>query len=347
MTNISYMESDNMENRVLFGHLENGVPIYQHELKNEKATAHILTLGGILQSFTVFGTDIVAGFGTLEGYLSDDSHQCELIGRTCNRIANAQFEMDGEVFPLYANDGQNHLHGGREGYGRRVWDVLYANDDTIALALFSPDGEEGYPGDVRVKVTYTLRDTALSITYEATTTKKTPFAMTNHAYFNLYGYGEQDILHHTLWLDADKYTEVDPYLIPTGQRPNVEGTHYDFRTPREIGAWVDADFEGYDTNFIVAGRYKKEICGMTLPHVATLSANHMALSVYSDQLGVQVYIGNMLQGKTPMKGGKPQRKHHTVCLETQPEPNSVKYGKTFLCPGETYQSTTIYEVQLI
>ena len=333
-----------MANKTQFGIMPTGQVVDAYTLSAKEMRAVILTLGGIVQKWECFGTDIVAGFDTLSDYLEDDSYQGALIGRTCNRIAHAQFSLHGKVYHLAQNDGAHHLHGGVCGFSRKVWQVVSVSETHITLTYHSPDGEENYPGNLDVFVTYTLSDEGLSIHYEAQSDADTPFAMTNHCYYNLLGYGNGDILGHTLQINANQYTETDDSLIPTGRRIDVEGTHYDFRTPKLIGDNMPPNFRGFDDNFVFFESEKHSIMGELLPCVSELSAGGLALRVYSDQPCMQVYIGNVLQGQPNMKGGLPKMPHHTICLETQPEPNAVNHGGIILRAGERYMSTTVYNI---
>jgi len=332
-----------MEKKQLFGIMPDGREIDVYVIKSQHAEAHILTLGGILQTLKVFGRDVVAGFDTLADYLADDSHQGELVGRTCNRIGGGRFAMDGVCYEVAKNDGgRHHLHGGNIGFGRRIWSVEDLEEDSITLSLKSEDGEEHYPGNVYVEVTYRLVGSDLVISYKGKTDKKTPLSMTNHAYFNLLGYGNGDILGHTLWLDAEEYTETDADLIPTGKRVKVEGTNYDFRTPKTIGENMPKDFFGFDDNFVFQKSRPVTYLGAPLFWGATLSTNDLEMRVLTDRPCVQLYIGNFLSGMPNMKGGKPKVPHTTVCLETQTEPDSIQRGETFLLPEETYEAQTVY-----
>ena len=335
-----------MQEKISFGTMPSGEQIDLYTIATELAEAKILTLGGILQSLTVYGRDVVAGFDTLEDYLMDDSHQGEIVGRTCNRIGNACFSMDGKLFQLAKNDGgKHHLHGGNVGFGRRVWNVLDQTEDSLTLSLYSPDGEENYPGNVYVEVTYRLVGAALMIEYRGKADQKTPLSLTNHAYFNLNGYGNSDILGHTLWLDAAEYTETDGDLIPTGRRVAVKGTNYDFTTPKTIGENMPNGFFGFDDNFVFLQSKPVSFLGYGLHHGATLSVSDLEMQVLTDQPCVQLYIGNFLQGLPNMKGGKPKQIHATACLETQHEPDAVQRGETVLEAGENYFSLTVYAFQ--
>ena len=228
-----------------FGKMPSGADVYQYTLENENgASVKILTLGGILRSINVPDkngvlADVVCGYDDVNSYLTCGGYQGALIGRFGNRIKSSKFTLDGVEYKLYNNEKANHLHGGKEGFDKKIWDVKsYQVDDTMYLELsyFSPDMEEGYPGNLNVKVTYSFdNNCALGINYKATTDKKTVLNLTNHAYFNLGGYNSGKVENHTLWIDANKVSEVDSELIPTGNNIDVCGTPFDFTTEKLIG----------------------------------------------------------------------------------------------------------------
>lgn len=328
-----------------FGILPDGREVTACLLRNDEAEVTILTLGGILQSFVVGATDIVAGFDTVEDYLRDNSYQGATVGRTCNRIRGGRYEWKGEEVVLTCNEGGNQLHGGCEGWNRKLWSIERHTDSELALTLCSPDGEEGFPGNVNVRTVFRLEGAALVIDYEATTDRDTPVSMTCHAYFNLLGYGSGDILGHFLRIDADSHTEVDGELLPTGRRIPVEDSCFDFRVGKPIGAAWPKNFGGFDDNFVLNATVKRSILGQNLHYAATLAAGGKELSVYTDRPCMQVYIGNVLNGDVPMKGGHPQQVHCTCCLETQTEPDlALRRGEIMLRPGETYRARTAYIV---
>ena len=327
----------------LFGHMPDGTPVEEYTLKNGKMEATVLTLGGIVRTLKVGGVDIVGGYDTLEDYLTDDSYQGALIGRVGNRIGGAAFSMNGKYYTLAKNDGgKHHLHGGEIGFNARVWTVEEADDNHLTLSLFSPDGEEGYPGNLFVKVTYTLAEDALMIAYNATADEDTPLSLTNHAYFNLSGVGSGSILATTATIAAEQYTEVDSDLIPTGRRLSVEGTPLDFRTPHTLGARLSEDFFGYDNNFIISGAEEKEVCGIELPHVATFCGESLSMEVYTDRPCAQLYTGNFLGGAPDFKGGVKREKRHFFCFETQSEPDEINHGGAPLAKGALYHTVTVY-----
>lgn len=325
----------------LFGKLDTGAEVYEYTLKNGDAEVAIITFGAIVRKFTVFGTDIVGGYDNIEGYLVDDSHQGAIIGRVANRIADAKFVMDGKEYHLPKNDGENCLHGGC-GFDRHVWGVKEASDDTIVLTYRSEDGEEGFPSALDVTVRYTLVGTALKIEYTAVPDGKTPIALTNHSYFNLNGLGGT-ILGHTVEIFADRYTEVGDDLIPNGNRPGVCGTVFDLTSPIEIGKHVGKDFIGYDHNFILSPTEFEGGLGLA----ARVSGDRLKMSVYTDQPGVQFYIGNFLGGAPDFKGGVKRVLHGAFCLETQTEPNCINHATGFYGKGEKYTHTTVYKIEKI
>jgi len=331
-----------MANR-LFGHMPDGTPIQEYTLENQKITAKILTYGGILQSLFVDGKDIVCGYDTLEDYFEDDSYQGALIGRVGNRIGGGRFEMNGKEYILAKNDkGRHHLHGGDVGFNSRVWTVEEADDTHITLSLLSPDGEEGSPGNLFVKVTYTLTEDAIMLAYNAICDADTPINLTNHAYFNLGGVGSGNILDFTAQISADTVTAVDEELIPTGEHICVADTPFDFREAKAIGASLDESFAGYDHNYIFANAPTEEVAGIELPHVATFSGKGLTMKVYTDRPCAQFYTGNFLGGAPDFKGGVTREKRGAFCFETQSEPDGVNHGALPLPANELFHTVTVY-----
>ena len=328
-----------------FGKTAEEKDVHLYTLENEICQIKISDLGATVVSFTVFGKDVVGGFDTLEGYLRDDSHQGAIIGRVANRIANARFTMDGKEYHVSANDNGNCLHGGC-GFDYKMWQVIEYCDDHITLSYTSGDGEEGFPASLTATVKYMLADTELIIDYKATPDGKTPISMTNHAYFNLNGFGD-DILGHTLTVFADRYTKVGANLIPTGERPEVKGTPFDFTEPHKIGERIADTEGGYDHNFILSPTVYKGYLGKELGLAAILEGDDIRMKVYTDQVGVQFYSGNFLGFGPDFKGGIKQIKHGALCLETQTEPNSVNAGVGFYENGEIYTQTTVYSMEKI
>ena len=328
--------------KIFFGRLNSGDEVHKYTLKNDLAEVSFLDYGAAIQSFTVYGTDIVGGFDTTDGYENDTSHQGAIIGRIANRVENARFTMDGKVYVLPKNDGENCLHGGC-GFDFKIWSVTHFSDEKIVFEYLSRDGEEGFPSNLKVKVSYTLCGSALTIAYSATPDGRTPISLTNHSYFNLDGLGK-DILKHKAVIYADTYTEVNENLIPNGEHPAVENTPFDFKTPHEIGERIGGDFIGYDHNFVINPKTHKTFCDKELGLIAEVYGKTLKMEVYTDQPGVQFYIGNFLGNGPDFKGGVKQVRHGAFCLETQTEPNSVNLGVGIYGNGEEYVHTTVYSI---
>ncbi len=326
-----------------FGITALGQTVYSYTIKNELASVTILTLGGIIKEFKVDGISIVGGYDTVGDYEADDSHQGGLIGRVANRVANARFEMDGKIYQLPKNNRENCLHGGI-GFDRRIWTVTDTREDSITLMLHSADGEEGFPGALDVTVVYRLQGGDLLIDYTAIPQDKTPIALTNHAYFNLNGLGGT-IDSHVLMLCAERYTETDSAILPTGNRPEVFGTAFDFTSPHTIGSRFTESFDGYDHNFVLSPKTSESVCGASLPLIASLEGDRLTMKVYSDQTGVQVYTANFLGGKPDFSGGIKRIKHGAICLETQTEPGAISRGEIFYDKGQIYRHQTVYSVK--
>ena len=333
-------------NKRIFGTLPSGTAIEEYTLSDGAAEVSIITFGGAITRFVVDGIDVELGFPTLEDYFEDHSHQGALIGRYGNRIAKGRFTLNGIEFKLAQNNGNNHLHGGVIGFDRKVWTVASADDKTLVLTLHADDMEEGYPGNLDVTVTYRVTGYALSIEYEAKSDKDTVCNLTNHSYFNLNGCGSGDVLNHVARIFADAYTEVDDELIPTGNRPDVTGTAFDFRTPHAIGERIAETGFGYDHNYVLTKKPPFPIAGYSLSPAAVVTGDALQMTVYTDQPCVQFYTANFLSGDRPLlKGGAVKHKHAAFCLETQEEPDSPNHGRAILRAGETYHTVTVYEVK--
>ena len=330
--------------REIFGTLKSGETVEIITLSNADAELRIMTRGATIVNFKVFGTDIIGGYDTLAGYEEDaGSYQGATVGRVANRIADAQFEMDGAIYMVTSNDGPNCLHGGN-GYSFRMWSIVELTEDSATFGYHSFDGEEGFPAGVDIKVKFTLSGTAVVIDYEAIPDGKTPIALTNHSYFNLDGFGGV-IDNHVATIYADRYTHVGDSLIPTGDRPFVEGNAFDFRTPKKIGECFGKEVDGYDHNFVLCPEISAEFTGKQLPLAATVTNEKLILNVYTDQPGIQFYTGNFLGGKPDFRGGVERIKHGAFCLEAQTEPNCINHGIGFYDAGEVYTQTTVYEVK--
>ena len=292
--------------------------------------------------------DVVLGFDSLGGYLGKEPFFGAIVGRVGNRIAKGRFTLDGKAYQLAVNDGPNHLHGGIRGFDKVVWEareVPGPGGSAVEFTYLSRDGEEGYPGNCRVSVVYTLTNAnELRLDYTVATDRDTPVNVTNHSYFNLAGPENGDILGHEVTLDADRFTPVDSTLIPTGELATVAGTPMDFRRATPIGAHireVGGNPEGYDHNYVVNGG------GGRLAPVATVyePKSGRVMDVLSTEPGVQFYTGNFLDGTITGKKGVVYRQHWALCLETQHFPDSVNhpnFPSYVLRAGGTYRSTTIY-----
>jgi len=344
-----------------FGKAPDGEEVDLYTLTNKNgAEAAITTYGGSVVWLKVPDRDgklgdVVLGFDSVDGYVSNTSYLGALIGRYGNRIGHAQFKLDGKTYTLAKNNGENTLHGGTKGFNKAVWtakEIPAKDGQALELSYLSKDGEEGFPGNLHVRVIYTLEDSnALKIEYFATTDKDTVVNLTNHSYFNLAGpgSGSGDILGHILMIEADKFTPVDSGLIPTGELRDVAGTPFDFRKPTPIGARIDSDDEqiklggGYDHNFVLRRKAGEAI---SLAARVVEPKTGRVMEVWTTQPGVQFYTGNFLDGSLHGKGGISYTKRSAFCLETQhfpDSPNKPKFPSTELKPGEHYHTTTIYK----
>ena len=342
----------------LFGDLADGREVYAYTLTNANGmTVKILSYGGAIAEIRVPDrngcfTDVVGGYDCIDSYVRGDGYQGALIGRFGNRICKGKFTLDGVDYSLFINNGENHLHGGEFGFNAKIWEVceLDGEEPSLKLHLVSPDGEEGYPGELDLTVTYTLNSqNGLVIRYEATTDKATPVNLTNHCYFNLGGYASGSIHSHELMIDADTFLPTNAGLIPTGELKSVEGTPFDFRTAKAIGRDIGMDDEalvlagGYDHCFnFVGGETAEPVKRCELYH----SASGRVMEVYTNQPCVQFYSGNFLTNEEfPFKGGYPQSKQTLLCLETQHMPDSINqkgFTDCVLRPEEKYDYTTEY-----
>ena len=325
-------------------------------LKNRNnMQAFITNYGGRLVSLLVPDkdnklVDVSVGFDSVLQYQSStEPYFGATIGRYGNRIAKGKFTLDGKQYVLATNNGPNTLHGGKKGFQYVVWDAKQIGDSILELSYLSKDMEEGYPGNLQVKVLYHLTDhNELKIDYVATTDKKTVVNLTNHAFFNLNGQGSGTVNNHILFINADNFTPVDSTLIPTGKIEPVANTPFDFRTPTAIGKNVDVtdvqlkNGNGYDHNFVLNANTKNG-----LNHAATVTADktNIVMDVYTQEPGLQFYGGNFMQSKNSMKGGGKDDFRTAFCLETQhypDSPNQPGFPSTILEPGKTYKSSSVY-----
>jgi aldose 1-epimerase len=331
-----------------------GRAVERHTLKSGGGlSVRVLTYGGILQSIEAPDRDgrtanITLGFGTLDEYVANSPYFGALIGRFANRIANGRFSLDGNEYRLPINNGPNTLHGGNEGFDRKIWNATALGDEAVRLSLDSPNGDQGFPGALSVQVTYTLRDNALRLDYQATTDAPTVVNLTNHAYFNLAGEGSGSIEQHVLTLHAGAFTPINARLIPTGRLEPVDGTAFDFRTPSPIGARLREPSDqltfaqGYDHNFVLDGEpgAAPRLVARVLEPVSG-----RVLEVETTQPGVQFYTANFLDATLRGPSGRAYRQTDAFTLETQhfpDSPNQPEFPPTVLRAGEQFRSTTIF-----
>lgn len=337
--------------REKFGQTNEGVSVDLFTLTNDNGlTVKITNYGGIVTSMLVpdkMGNyeDVVLGFDNLQNYLDGHPYFGSLIGRYANRIAKGMFELKGVLYYLAANNGENHLHGGNRGFDKVVWDsepFVEENEVGLNLSYLSKDMEEGYPGNLNVKVTYRLtNENQLIIDYFAETDKACPVNLTHHSYFNLTA-GKENILNHKVMINANSYVGIDNNLIPTGQIRDLIGTEMDFTLPKIIGSRIDMVDGGYDHCYII----NKNPDDMSLIARVHEETSGRIMEVYSTEPGVQFYSGNFLDGSIKGKNGIVYDKHFGFCLETQhfpDSPNQKDFPSTILYPGESYTYSTIYE----
>ena len=349
--------SDSIQQTV-FGQLADGRAVHLYTLTNSKGMrARITNFGGILVSLEVPDqngqlADVVLGFDRLEQYVQPHSSFGTTVGRYANRIAKGKFSLNGQSYQLAINNGKNHLHGGLEGFDKKLWNAhttIEENSQSLHLEYLSKDGEEQFPGNLKVKVIYSLTENnELSINYEATTDQSTVLNLTHHSYFNLSGENSgQTILDHQLMLISDFTTEVDDGLIPTGRLTPVEGTPFDFRRATAIGTRINEDNaqlkygNGYDHNWVIRDWDQSPRLAATLYD----PASGRFMEVITTEPGIQVYTGNWLSPEEKGKGDRPFIANQAVCLETQhypDSPNHPDFPSTVLNPGETYLQKTVY-----
>lgn len=340
-----------------FGTLHDGTEIHIFTLKNSKnMTVRIMNYGGVIVSIEVPDKngkteDITLGYDRLEQYLKKSNFFGALVGRHANRIEDSKFELNGTIYHLAKNEGENHLHGGVKGFDKVVWqaDIIDScNGQSLQLVYRSSDGEENYPGNLDVKVIYSLtEDNELKIEYYAISDKDTVVNLTNHAYFNLSGHASGNIYKHKLKINADRFTVVDQASIPTGEIREVKETPLDFTGLTPIGTGIDSSYEqivfgkGYDHNWVlnVSGKSPEKAAELHDPETGRI------MEVFTTKPGVQFYSGNFLDGAIG-KGGAIYNKRGGLCLETQYFPNAMKH-KHFPSPilraGDEYRHTTIYK----
>lgn len=327
-----------------------------YKISNGQMTALFTSYGARIVGLWIadqngVATDVVVGFKNIDGYLnSTEGYFGATIGRYGNRISEGKFTLDGVEYQITLNNGTNALHGGKKGFQDVVWDVEQPDSKTLIFSYLSKDGEEGFPGNLSTKVTYSITDdNELRMEYAATTDKKTPVNLTNHAFFNLNGEGSGDILNHSVQIFADKFNPVDSALIPTGQLQSISNTPFDFNSAKTIGERINADNEqlkfgkGYDHNFILNGKIAN---GMR--HAATVKGDKsgIKMDIFTQEPGMQFYSGNFMQGKNTFKNGSTDEFRTSFAMETQhfpDSPNQPSFPSTVLSPGEKYHTISIYK----
>ena len=339
-----------MIEKVFFTKIDKG-DIYAYNIDNGNGLkAQILNLGGIVRKLEFCGTDVVLGRDDYQKNLYANGYFGALIGRNSNRIEGCEFEIGGKVYKVAANDSvrNNNLHGGIEGLNAKIWDAQISDgiEPSVILKTTSPDGEEGFPANAEITVTYTLtKENGLKIHYEAIADGDTIVNLTNHSYFNLNGHTSGDIKNHTLWLDCDFYTPINENVVPDGRVLSVTGTVFDFTKPKTVGRDIDkADAQlefgtGYDHNFVINGR------GMRKFAVLEGDRTGIKMECYTDLPAFQLYSGNWVAETPDGKDGAVYEKHQGICLETQVFPNFTKYSHFpdgFLKKGEKYDTVTEY-----
>jgi aldose 1-epimerase len=343
--------------RSVFGKMPDGQEVHLYTLTNSNGMQVAITdFGARIVSILAPDrngkmADVVLGFDNLPDYMKYNTYFGALVGRYANRIGDAKFTLDGKVYHLPVNNGPNSLHGGIKGFDKRFWTAteIPGEEPALDMTYFSKDGEEGYPGNMHVKVIYTLmKDNSLKIDYNATTDADTVINLTNHSYFNLAGEGNGNILKQVLWINSDEITPVNATQIPTGKIMKVDGTPFDFRTPTAIGARINEDNpqlkigKGYDINYIL----NRKAPGLELAARAYDPDSGRELEVYTTEPGIQFYSGNFLDGSIPGKGGTQYGPRSAFCLETQhypDSPNQPQFPTTELKPGETFHQVTVFK----
>ena len=340
-----------------FGRMPDGKAVEVYTLTNARGmVVRAITYGAIIQAIRVPDrsgrlNDVTLGYDSLPGYLTSSPYFGAVVGRYANRIARGRFTLEGRTYRLATNNGPNHLHGGMKGFDKVVWTATsFQRGDTAGVRFehTSPSGDEGYPGDLRVRVSYALTsENELVVEYRATTDRPTPLNLSQHSYFNLAGEGQGDILHEVLTIHADRYTPVDSTLIPTGELAPVAGTPLDFRAPTPIGARIDrADPQlrygkGYDHNFVL----DRSGAGLIAAVHLLDPASGRTLDISTTEPGLQFYSGNFLDGTITGKGGHSYGHRSAVVLETQhfpDSPNHPNFPSTILRPGNEYRSMTVF-----
>jgi aldose 1-epimerase len=360
-TNVNNADTNNALDKKNFRTTIDGKPTGLYILKNNNGVqAAITNYGGRLVSLLVPAkngklTNVVVGFDNIQQYqTSTEPYFGAIIGRYGNRIANGKFILDGKEYLLYKNNGTNTLHGGKKGFQYVVWDAKRIGNSILELTYLSKNMEEGYPGNLKVKVTYRLtNNNELKIDYQASTDKKTVVNLSNHAFFNLDEQGSGTINKHLLMINADNYTPVNSTLIPVGKIEPVSGTPFDFRKPTLIGKGLDENNaqikngKGYDHNFVLN---VNEETDLNTAAIVTGERTGIVMEVLTEEPGVQFYGGNFIQSKNTIRGGGKDDFRTAFCLETQhfpDSPNQPSFPGTVLRPGEIYKTSTVFRFSTI
>lgn len=339
-----------------FDTIIDGKKVNLYWIGNKDIKASFTNYGGRLVSLLVKDktgkpVDVVVGFNSAKGFKnSTEPYFGATIGRVGNRIAKGKFTLEGKQYQVPLNNGKNALHGGVKGFQDVVWDAEKTNENTLVFSYVSPDGEQGFPGNLKVKVTYTITDdNSIKMEYEATTDKTTIVNLTNHAFFNLNGEGSGTILNHELQIYANEFTPVDEGLIPNGELKSVKNTPFDFTSQHTIGERIETKDEqlkfgkGYDHNYVLNGTKKNG-----LNHAATISGDQsgITMDIFTQEPGLQFYSGNFMQSKNTMKSGSKDDFRTAFALETQhfPDaPNQPKFAPIVLKPGQKYHTVSYYQ----
>nr|MBQ5811191.1 galactose mutarotase [Clostridia bacterium] len=337
--------------KTLFGKMPDGREVYAYTISAGDLSATIISYGAALQKLVHKGEDLVCGYDTLEEYINNGGHHGGTIGRYANRISGGKITLDGVDYPIENNErGVTHLHGGKMGFDRLLWDVEETvcegcGAPKIVCHLVSPDGDEGYPGKVDVTASYAIKDNALVLEYKATTDKPTYLNMTNHSYFNLHGIANGNNRDHMLRLNCDEVTDVDPStLLPTGKRIDVTGTAFDFRTEKPMGRDHEntgLNIIGYDHNFVINGKEKAAFGPHTLNVAGVCRTEERTMTILTSKPCMQIY--SAIKGEGPGFKGVARRQNMSVAFETQFEPDSPAKGEARLNPGELYHHVTVYK----
>ena len=343
----------------IFGKTSAGAEVWEYTVENANGMSFsAITYGAVIRKLMVKDKndelkDVVLGYDSIENYEKDDTYLGAVVGRCANRIGKASFKLNGQVYSVDANDNGNHLHGGFDGYDKRIWDAYTFTNERgsgVIFRLFSKDMDQGYPGNLNISVTYMLTDdNELIIDYNGTTDKDTVLNLTNHSYFNLGGHDSGSAVNQVAWINSDFVTEADEQSITTGKMILVAGTPLDFTTETIIEDRIDDDYyqlnygQGYDHNWVLN---KEEGEGMSLAATLLSLKTGIKMEVYTDLPGIQFYSGNFLKGKLTGKEGNVYLKRSGVCFETQYYPDSInkpEFLQPILKAGEEYKTTTVYK----